>query len=122
MVLGNKPKPAGLVARCAAAFALSVALPVFADTEERDDNTQPGAIAFFNPSTPDPPPGQGEARNDSRTITKPNGNTEFRQRTRIRGNPVGQPSLAIYNFFSDDNIVTRSNSSVFKFTERTRVQ
>jgi hypothetical protein len=121
MVPSNKPKPGWLFAPCAAAFALSIALPAFADDEQREDKTEPFAIEFDNPCTPDHLSGQGQQRTESRTTTK-NGKTEIRERRRVTGRPLGTPSLAIYDFSDDDATVTRSSATTFKFTEHRRIQ
>lgn len=125
MVPSSNTKPGRLLVHCAAAFALALALPAYADDgdrEERSDKTEPFPIEFDNPCTPDHLSGQGQIRQEQRTTTKKNGVTEIRERSRLTGNPIGTPSLAIYEFRSDNHSFTRTSATTFKMTEHRRHQ
>ena len=123
MVPSSNTKPGRLLVHCAAAFVLALALPAVAhDNEQRSDKTEPAPIEFDNPCTPDHLSGQGQLRQEQRTITKPNGVTEIRERSRLTGNPVGTPSLVIYEFRSDNHSITRTSATTFRFQEHRRVQ
>jgi hypothetical protein len=128
-------KPGGMRARAAAAALVLtlVAVPAFADNDERrNDETTPVDISSHNPcygpADPvtkehpgEPIQGSGTQRTQTHEKTKRDGTMETRTHTKINGTAVGAVSQAVYWYdnHSHTNLRFRPNGAT-RFISRSR--